>query len=131
MTLAALLSLLSAALSFVALVFFAVGLARTIPAAWWRSRSVDGEDAQRLRIAQRAEWQCAAGLIGVALVAVVASWLGTGPAFTEPSGNVAGGVLLIALLVSGVVLVTLFFRHVIVSHALRKLNVSDQRSNRE
>ena len=69
----------------------------------------------------------AAALFGVALVAVVASLLGTGPAFTEPSGNAVGGAMLVAVIVLVVVLLTLFLRHALVSRALRRHDASERR----
>ena len=126
MSTASLVLFLGIALTFAALMFFLVGLGRTVPLATWRRRkAVRGKDLERLRIVQRVDWQCAASLIGVALVAIAASRLGTGPAFTEPSGNAAGAVLLIAMIVFAVVLVTLFFRHVIVSRRLRTFDGRD------
>jgi hypothetical protein len=128
MTVASLLSLLSASLSFVAFAFFMIGLARTTRlAARRRQKPVYGKDAERPRIAQRVDWQCAAALFGIALVAVVASRLATGPAFTEPSGNVVGGALLVAAIVLVVVLLTLFLRHAIVSRALRRQDAGQRR----
>lgn len=106
----------------------AIGLARTTRlAARRRQKPVYGKEAERLRILQRFDWQCAAALLGAALVGVAASRLGAGPAFTEPSGNAAGGALLIAAIVLAVVLLTLSVRCGIVSRALRKLDAGERR----
>jgi hypothetical protein len=124
MTAASLLSFLSAALSFVALAFLVTGLGRTIRLTtrpFGRRKPAEAMEYDRLRIAQFADWGCAAGLVGAAVVALAVGRLGTGPAFNEPSGNAAGGFVLITAIVVAAVLLTLSFRHVIVSRALRKL----------
>ena len=131
MTTASLLSFLSAAFAIVAFAFVVIGLGRTVRITkrpFGQRKPAAGVDGDRLRIVQSVDWGCAAGLAGAALLAFVESRVGTGSAFTEPSGNAAGGFLLLTVIVLVVVLLTLLFRHVIVSRALRSLNDSERAS---
>ena len=87
-----------------------------------RTDHLDPTQLARLRAVQRADWKCGAGLLGVALIACAIDLFGTGPYFYEPSGNTAGGVVLVAVLVGLVVIIALLVRHATLSRALRKLN---------
>ena len=126
MTSASLLSYLSAALSLVALAFFVTGVARTTRLAaqpLGRRELTAGAECDRVQIF--ADWGCAAGLAGAAVMAFVVSRVDNDPTFNEPTGNVAGGFVLVAVIVLVVLFLTLLFRRVIVSRALRKLKSSD------
>ena len=68
-----------------------------------------------------ADWGCALVLFGIALVALGASRVGSGPLFTEPSGNKAGGIVLIVIIGAIVLLVALIVRHFILANAIRRL----------
>jgi hypothetical protein len=124
MTLSAILTYTSAELALVALIFFLIGFARS----GWRiapppSRTThdDGTEVARVRAIQRADWKCAAGLLGVAFVAYALKHYGTGAYFDEPSGNIAGGMLLVAVLVGLITIIALIARQLTLSRALRKL----------
>ena len=121
MSLSSLLAYTSAALAFVALIFFLIGVARS-DSPFGGIKHVDGTELARLRAVQHADWKCGTGLLVVALMAYAANLFGTGAYFFEASGNIGGGVLLIAGVVGLVVVIALFVRHVTLSHALRKLD---------
>ena len=109
-----------------ALVFLAVGTLRT------RSfLEVPFEEMQRLKAIRRVDWRSAALLLCIALPAFALSLVESGPFFTGPSGNVAGGVVLIALVVGLIVGIVLGIRYMDLSRTLRALDRrsgTDQRS---
>jgi len=114
----------SVALIFLAFVFLVIGVARTrrtnaVPSL---ETSIPAVAAARLKIIRRADWRCAAWLLCAALVAYASSLVGTGPFFTEPSGNVAGGFLLIAGIVGLILAALLVVRHIGLYRALRDWN---------
>ena len=121
MSLASLLAYTSAALAFVAFIFFLIGFARSRRLVAPPSSRAGTEQA-RLRTLQHADWKCGAGLLGVALAVYAANLFGTGVYFNEPSGNLSGGVLLITGVVGLAIIIALIIRHVMLSHALRKLD---------
>lgn len=121
MTLSSLLIYTSSALAFVASVFFIIGVAQS-DSLFGGMRHVDGTELARLRAVQHADWKCGTGLLGVALVAYAVKLFGTDAYFSESSGNIVGGVVLIAGVVGLVVVIALFVRHVTLSRALRKLD---------
>lgn len=125
MSLSALLTYTGVALALVAFIFFLIGCARydwRIAPPVNKTRHVDRTELARIRALQRADWTCAVLLIVVALVAYISPLFGAGPYFNEPSGNIAGGVLLIAGIVSLATIIALLVRHLTVSRALRKLD---------
>jgi hypothetical protein len=116
---------LSIALVSVAFIFLVIGLARTVRLSAGPPGSearIATTEVERLRRIQRVDWKCSVSLLGVAVVAYVVASLGTGPFFTEPSGNIAGGVLLIAAVVGLVLAILLLIRHIGLSRALRDLD---------
>ena len=124
MTLSTLLQSMSLALIAIALLFLLKGAARMSRLV--RSRlEADGATAQRevvrRRALRRADRSCAFVLLAVALMAFVVGRVGSGPLFTEPSGNRAGGVVLIVVIGSVVLLAALIVRHFVLSRALRRL----------
>src|SRR6266404_6531158 len=106
---------MSIVLIFLAFIFFLIGVARagrTFERPSSTKAGIPAVSVERLRIIRRADWRCAASLLYAALVAYALTLVGTGPLFTEASGNVAGGVLLIAGIV-GLILVALHLvRHI-------------------
>jgi hypothetical protein len=122
MALSSLLNYLGLALLCFAGAFFMTGLART---ARYATRSLgrksDNQDVElmRVRLVQRADWNCSAGLLAIALVAFATSLIGTGPFFTRPSGNTAGAVILIAALSVIILIIALLVRYLSLSRALR------------
>ncbi len=123
-TLLALLQSTSFALAAIGLLFLLKGAAHELAPA--RSRveadaANAGQELARGRALRRADWSCAAVLLGIALIAFVAGRAGSGPLFTEPSGNRAGGIVLMAIIVFVVLLVALIVREIVLSRALRRL----------
>jgi hypothetical protein len=122
-TLSALLQSMSFALAAIALLFLLKGAARGIPLARSRSRA-DAADAReeraRRHALRRADWSCSLVLAAIALIALVAGRAGSGPLFTEPSGNRAGGIVLVVIIGSVVLLAALAVRHIVLSRALRR-----------
>jgi len=115
-----------------ALVFFVIGTLRT-PSSPPHSSDVEvpSEEIQRLKAIRRVDWRSAALLLCIALPAFALSLIEGGPFFTAPSGNVAGGVVLIALIVGLIVGIVLGIRYMDLSHTLRALDHRsgiDQRS---
>jgi len=107
-----------------ALVFLAVGLLRTWPVSV-RDSSNSGAAAheiRRLERIRRADWRSAASLLCFALLAFALTLLGKGPFFTESSGNVAGGVVLIVGILGLILAIVLVIRHMGLSRALRALD---------
>src|SRR2546425_10531533 len=99
----------------IALIFLVIGVARTRRSYAGTSNikaSIPTAEAARLKIIRRADWRCAASLLCAALVAYALSLVGTGPFFTEPSGNATGGVLLIASIVGLILAALLVIRHI-------------------
>ena len=76
----------------------------------------------RRRAMQQVDWKCGAVLTGLALVALSTKLVGRGAYYDEPSGNIGGGVLLIAGVVGLIVFIALIVRHVYLSRALRELD---------
>lgn len=122
-SIASILAYVGVALVVLALVFLLIGIARTSGRAPHpgTGTSISASDVRRLRIMQRADWRCAAYLLCAALLVLGVSLAGTGPFFSEASGNMAGGVLLIAFIIGLGLLILLFLRHWAISRALRKL----------
>jgi hypothetical protein len=120
-SLSSVLRYVSVALIYLAFIFLVIGVARTrrTNAGPSLEASIPTVAAARLKIIRRADWRCAAWLLCAALVAYALSLVGTGPLFTEPSGNVAGGFLLIAGIVCLILAALLVFRHVGLHRALR------------
>jgi CBS domain containing-hemolysin-like protein len=121
MTTSALLVYLSAAVAFVALVFFLFGFSRKARLSWRREGSNDVAEQTRLRALQRTDYKCSAGLLVTALLALGAGTFGSGPWFNEPSGNTPGAVLLITIVVAVMVVIALLGRHMCLSRALQRL----------
>src|SRR5215472_16418388 len=93
-----------------ALIFLVIGTSRKrLQSAHYSSRALG--EMQRIKAIRRVDWRCAALLLCVALFAFALSLIGTGPFFTEPSGNVAGGIVLIAQIVLLIVGIVLGIRH--------------------
>lgn len=107
-----------------ALIFLVIGTLRMLPvsARGWTSRGVPSDEIQRLATIRRADWRSAASLLCFALLAYALTLLGRGPFFTEPSGNVAGGVVLIAGILGLILAIVLVIRYIGLSHALRALD---------
>ena len=125
MTLSSILTDTSTALAFVAFAFLLMGFARKRRAKARpndRTSNAGGTELMRRRAVQQADWKCGAVLLGLALVAYATTLIGNGAYYDEPSGNMAGGVLLIAGVVGSIVFIALIVRHVYLSHALRELN---------
>lgn len=80
------------------------------------------EEIQRLKAFRRADWTAAVLLVGIALLALASTLIGSGPIFEEPSGNVADGVLLIAGMVGFILAIVLLIRYMALSHAPRGLD---------
>jgi len=122
MAVSSLLIFLSVALSFIALIFFLLALGRVhrrVRRSAGESERPESVEQTRLRLVQRADRLCGSALLIVALIAAAVAFFGTGPIFTEPSGNAAGGALLIALVMFVLVSALLLIRYVILSRALR------------
>lgn len=124
MALSSVLRYLGVALVCFAGAFFLIGAART--AGHTSPRKGSNQDTQmlRARLVRRADWSCGVGVLAVALAAFVTSVIGTGPVFTQPSGNMAGAVVLIATLTAIVLGVVLLTRYLILSRALRDFDNS-------
>ena len=71
---------------------------------------------------RRADWRSAASLLCLALLAFALTLIGSGPLFTEPSGNVAGGVVMIAGILGLILAIVLVIRYTALSRALRGLD---------
>ena len=121
-TLSALLQSTSLALIAIALAFFLKGLARTLRPVGDRAEAekpASQLDRARARALRRADWSGALALLVIALIALAVGRVGSGPLFTEPSGNRAGGIVLIMITGAIVLLVALVVRHFVLSRSLR------------
>jgi len=125
MAVSSLLKYLGIVLLCVAGILFLFGLARTrrhTAALSKRKGEYPAPELLRARLVQRADWYCGGGLVAVALIAFVTSLIGTGRFFTQPSGNTAGAVILIAVVATIILVIALWVRHVRLSRALRDLD---------
>ena len=124
MSLSSILDFVGRALLVMALVFLAIGVLRARPVAAQDSSNngVPADEIQRLQAIWRADWRSAASLLCLALLAFALTLLGNGPFFTESSGNVAGGVLLIAGILGLILAIVLVIRYIGLLRALRALD---------
>jgi hypothetical protein len=121
-SLALILTYVGGALVFLAFVFLLIGAIRTkrLPVHGMKT-GVAASNVGRLLAIRRADWRCARHLLYLAVLLMMISLTSTGAFFTEPSGNVAGGALLIGALVGPLCIVVLVARHRFLSRALRDL----------
>ena len=107
-----------------AFIFLVIGTLRMLPVSDRRSssREVPPDEIKRLVTIRRADWRSAASLLCLAFLAFALTLIGSGPLFTEPSGNVAGGVVLIAGILGLILAIVLVIRYIGLSHALRALD---------
>ena len=124
MALSSVLRYLGVALLCFAGAFFLIGVLRTAGHASPRKGGNQEPEMLRARLVRRADWTCSAALLTVALVAFATSVIGTGPVFTQPSGNLSGAVVLIAALTANVLATVLLIRYLILSRALRDFDNS-------
>jgi uncharacterized membrane protein len=118
-------------LAIIALVFLAIGVSRTRSLSVRRSTAIGASDErQRLKAIRRADWISAALLLCLALVAFALTLIETGPFFTERSGNIAGAMVLISMIVGLIVAIVLLIRLVALSRALRALGNSRRNYDR-
>ena len=115
MTLRVLLSLLSCGLLSLATVFGVMAIRRS-------TRLQDGghyaagkaeRNIKRERVRARLDFSCAAGLVIFATAGALACAFGSGPTFSEPTGNFEGGLLLVGVLLLVVLLISLVVRHIL------------------
>lgn len=123
MSLSSILSYIGVALAILALLFLLIGALRTDAPSNppCRGRESLSRESQRLKAIRRADWRCAASLLFFAFLAFVLSLIGR-PFFTESSGNIAGGALLIAALVALLLVLVLIIRYIELSRALHALD---------
>ena len=107
-----------------ALVFLAIGVLRTwsVSARDSSNGGVSVTEIQRFERIWRADWTSAAFLLCLALLCFALNLLGSGPFFTQPSGNVAGGVVLITGILGLILAIVLVIRYIGLSRALRGLD---------
>jgi len=124
MSLSSILGFVGRALVIMALIFLVIGTLRMLPgsARGSSSREVPSDKIQRLEMIRRADWRSAASLLCLALLAFALTLIGSGPLFTEPSGNVAGGVVMIAGILGLILAIVLVIRYTALSRALRGLD---------
>lgn len=117
MTTNSLLTYFGAVLFFLGAMFFVLGRIGRQPrqSVWGDEKSRQGptvsKQSRDLTAAQRADILCGLILCALALIAELASLARGGPAAGERNGNLAGAVLLIAMLSLFCVGVCLMFRH--------------------
>jgi hypothetical protein len=102
----------------VAFIFVVIGAART------RRHAIGfpAEEVYRLKALRRADWRSAASLLCIAFLSFALSVAERGTFFTQPSGNTAGGLLLVAAIFGLILALVLSIRYLEVSRALRALN---------
>jgi len=124
MSLSSILDFVGRALVIMAFIFLVIGTLRMLPASARGSSSgeMPSGKVQRLETIRRADWRSAASLLCLALLAFALTLIGSGPLFTEPSGNVAGGVVLIAGILGLILAIVLVIRYMALSRALRALD---------
>jgi hypothetical protein len=125
MALSSLLKYLGVVLLCFAGILFLLGLARTrrnTAALSKRKGEYPAPELLRAQLVRRADWYCGGGLAAVALIAFVTSLIGTGRFFTQPSGNTAGAVILIAVVTTIILVIALWVRHVSLLRAVRNLD---------
>ncbi len=128
MTVVSLLFYEGVALMLAAMIAFAFGFLRTQGRAAARQQDIDEARTAQRRVLRRADRRCASGLVGTALACFGLSWLSrTNPVFTEPSGNIAGGVVLIMIATAAIVILALLFRQLIVHEGIGVLDKRDKR----
>jgi len=101
-----------------AFIFVVIGAARI------RRRPIGfpAEEVHRLKALRRADWRSAASLFCIAFLAFALSVTERGTFFTQPSGNTAGGLLLVAAIFGLILALVLLIRYIAVSRALRALD---------
>jgi FtsH-binding integral membrane protein len=108
---------LGIALAIVALAFCLIPMARAFVA----TRGDRSDLAERARAIRRVDWLLTLALLAIALLAIIVSVVGNGSTFSEPSGNFAGAVVLMAIILFVVVFAALAIRQSVISRARRRL----------
>ena len=116
-TLSRLLLYLGIAFAIIALAFCLVPMART-PVARRDGRLGLAERACAIR---RIDWISGLVILAIALLDIIFSVVGNGRVFSEPSGNAAGAVVLMALILVIVVFVALVIRQTVIYRARKRL----------
>ena len=126
MSLSSILDYIGTALLALAFVFLVLAALRMSSLSARRSSRRESlpKISERLQAIRRADWKCAAWLCCIALAAFALSVLGSGPFFTEPSGNTAGGAVLISGVVGLLLAIVLIIRYMNLSRALRAMDDS-------
>jgi uncharacterized membrane protein len=112
-------------IAFLAFIFLVIGAARMPRQSTLGALSA--EEIQRLKAIRRADWRSAVLLLGIALLTWTTTLIGRGPFFDERSGNVAGGMLLIAGIVGLILVIVLLIRYMGLSRALRTLETRSRK----
>jgi len=123
-SLSSILAYIGMVLAILAATFFLIGALRTrLSIQSSRVGESLSKEFDRQKIIRRADWRCAASLLSIAFLSLALSLIGR-PFFTERSGNIAGGAVLIAAIVAFLLAIVLIIRYVDLSRALRRSDES-------